>query len=521
MAIKIPVSTNGRNWHEVLEVTLNKTVQVKKYILSLCCVLNITVNAQDWKWAKNITHEDYTPFIITECRNTGFYLTGVFQDSISFDSFTLYDTAALSFFIGKFDTNGQCLWLKKTFRVREACADSLGNIYVSGFFWGQQTVESNTLTTSFSRAGILAKYSTSGSLLNLEKVDGNNVWCKIKVNSKQQLIVSTGYYNDSLNYKGNIFKDSTAVIFRLDANFNLLQSLQTKAFSTVNQLELDKNDTIYMVCDKDMPCMYCGITKIVKYSPNFMLLIDHYYSTGVGSHYYEEPHITCHSDGNIYAMQPHTYSNNSVLKFSSKLNLIWSKGLYWAGSLISRNDKLFAIGRTRTMQCSDSIIKSSIVLEIDTSFSCLWYKALPFDNFLTGPGPFFANAFVDVYNNLYTTGFLNKKSIFGSDTIGSTTLSAFTAKLDYSKIAIGLPTYNVKEGILIFPNPSQGVYTVKLNEKKSETKICIYDVLGNCILRKDCPNTETKIDLTCQPKGIYFIEIISEGRKTVNKVVVQ
>jgi len=493
---------------------------MKKIITFIFFVLNLTVYAQQWEWAKSINHTSYIPFKILQSSNTGFYLTGDFNGSISIDGHML-NNAGTSYFLGRFDMNGQCIWLKETFCSRDACTDVFGNIYLSGFFSGQIILDNEILNTTYDGAGIIAKYTPSGNLTNLEKFDGA-FGCKIKVNSLNQLIVCSGY-RDSANYKGNLFSDSTGVLLKLDTGLNLLQANQTCAFSYALQIELDMHDSIYMVCNKDYSCMYCGVTKILKYSPDLSLLIDHLYSSGVGTNYYQEPIITSHSDGNLYVMQPNVYSENYGLKYSSQLNKIWGKQLYWRGSLISKNNKLFAMGRTAEMECVDSILKSSIIIELDTALSCLWNKALPVDNILTGPGAFFANSFIDASNNVFVTGFADRKTGFDSDTINSSNiLSAFIAKVNYSGIATDVNNYEVNTKLLIFPNPTSGVFTINFYEEMIETKICVYDVLGNCLLKKNCRKDLSQIiDLSGQRKGIYFMEVVSDLDTVVMKIVLQ
>jgi uncharacterized delta-60 repeat protein len=85
----------------------------------------------------------------------------------------------------------------------------------------------------------------------------------------------------------------------------------------------------------------------------------------------------------------------------------------------------------------------------------------------------------------------------------------------------------IEENILmsdvkIYPNPSSGIFTVNLKNKAVETKICVYDVLGNCLWKKDCRNdVSPKIDLSCQTKGIYFVELLSGEERVVRKIAIQ
>lgn len=74
----------------------------------------------------------------------------------------------------------------------------------------------------------------------------------------------------------------------------------------------------------------------------------------------------------------------------------------------------------------------------------------------------------------------------------------------------------------VYPNPSSGRFTVNLKDKTVETKICVYDVLGNCVFDKvSMKNSNEKIDLTNQPKGIYTLEIESAGESLIKKIVLQ
>lgn len=76
--------------------------------------------------------------------------------------------------------------------------------------------------------------------------------------------------------------------------------------------------------------------------------------------------------------------------------------------------------------------------------------------------------------------------------------------------------------VSFFPNPSFGIFTVNLKNKTVETKICVYDVFGNCVYEKVSMKNSTKeIDLSSQAKGIYLMEIMSEGEKAVKKIVLE
>jgi hypothetical protein len=87
----------------------------------------------------------------------------------------------------------------------------------------------------------------------------------------------------------------------------------------------------------------------------------------------------------------------------------------------------------------------------------------------------------------------------------------------------GIASLNEEYELNVYPNPSSGIFTVSLKNKTVEMKICVYDVLGSCLLKKDCRNDgNPKIDLSCQPQGIYFYRIaFSNGEFATGKLVVE
>jgi len=74
----------------------------------------------------------------------------------------------------------------------------------------------------------------------------------------------------------------------------------------------------------------------------------------------------------------------------------------------------------------------------------------------------------------------------------------------------------------VYPNPTSGIFTINLKNNKVETKICVYDALGNYVLEMvSLKNSKENIDLTGQPKGIYTLEIESAGETIMKKIILQ
>jgi beta-glucanase (GH16 family) len=75
-------------------------------------------------------------------------------------------------------------------------------------------------------------------------------------------------------------------------------------------------------------------------------------------------------------------------------------------------------------------------------------------------------------------------------------------------------------GIKIFPNPSSGIFTLRIPDEKTGT-ICIRNLLGEQVFQSDLTEKNTGIDLSEFPKGIYYFQVTLEKKKFTGKVLLQ
>ena len=77
--------------------------------------------------------------------------------------------------------------------------------------------------------------------------------------------------------------------------------------------------------------------------------------------------------------------------------------------------------------------------------------------------------------------------------------------------------------LYISPNPNSGAFTVAMDLEIRNGEIQIRDLLGNLVKSLKTSASSIEIDLVTQPKGVYFVKIISEQGEVlgVKKVVVQ
>ncbi|MFH1005695.1 MAG: T9SS type A sorting domain-containing protein [Bacteroidota bacterium] len=93
---------------------------------------------------------------------------------------------------------------------------------------------------------------------------------------------------------------------------------------------------------------------------------------------------------------------------------------------------------------------------------------------------------------------------------------------------VNLP--NQLSDIVITPNPMSGLFTLQIPtsflimERNSNEKSCelfIYSSLGQLIRHQTLTSPSTKIDLSSQPNGIYFIHIKTEQESFTQKLIIQ
>jgi hypothetical protein len=83
----------------------------------------------------------------------------------------------------------------------------------------------------------------------------------------------------------------------------------------------------------------------------------------------------------------------------------------------------------------------------------------------------------------------------------------------------GVEQLSVGSGRLsIYPNPSNGIFTIQLPVGSSESSIEIYDVLGQNLLKQTLNNTENNIINLCDKSaGVYFYRVVSNDGRLVGE----
>ena len=71
----------------------------------------------------------------------------------------------------------------------------------------------------------------------------------------------------------------------------------------------------------------------------------------------------------------------------------------------------------------------------------------------------------------------------------------------------------------IYPNPTHGQVLVQLSKTTANTSFKLENVLGQTLLTKTLSDTQTQLDLSAYPNGVYLIEIKQGEKRTVKELV--
>lgn len=189
------------------------------------------------------------------------------------------------------------------------------------------------------------------------------------------------------------------------------------------------------------------------------------------------------------------------LKFDSWGNL-YIKGWFRDSITVNNSQKFY----------SNDLDSKSILFRRNTSGMNDWtlYPDCPncYGGFnLLGKDDIVFNSFYRINTEVFGTHYYNSRGNilirFQTDVINGVSRISFDKSVD------------------VFPNPSTGIFTINARSNQ-EMQIYIYDLLGNCLMSNSCRSKEKpQIDLKNQSKGIYFMEILSDGERVVKKIVLQ
>lgn len=550
-----------------------KKINSMKNLLLILFFVSVTEHVlsqlPSWVWAKNAgsVSNDYSNASCTDLQGN-IYITGTFQGStINFGNYTLQNsgTGNLDIFIVKYDANGNVIWAVSSGGTNDdyaygICSDNSGNIYVTGYFQSHE-LNFNTITiqnVDSSRDIFIAKFDTGGNVLWAKSAGNEDCFgssfgiCSDK-NGNVFITGTFGYAKDIIFENDTLESIGSYDIFiaKYDEAGNYIWAKNMGGTQTDqgNSICADSIGNIYITgfyCNSAIfgnisvsVSGYCGIyiAKLDTYgtvlwakSPPFLT-----YSNYEGSHGIATSGNSVYITG--YFQHPVIFGgdtlgnagNKSIFlaKYDTAGNPLWGRcpggtgSDYGQGICTDENGNIYITGYFGSSYLNFGgipLLNSNVgyndifIVGYDSNGNTLWAKSLGGTDYDYGMSLCVSG------NNIYATGYFGSYDLnFGIHTITSSgSYDVYLAKLDYST---GIEENN-ELGISIFPNPSNGNFTIRRSSFKMACTIDIYNLLGEKVYSELISSQQKYIDCKLS-KGTYFVQIIEGQNQYTKKIMIQ
>ena len=505
--------------------------------------------AQQWEWARKANHtsSSESPSFIKTDSFGNLYLFGDSNGGNQYGATVLSPGP----FIVKFDSLGTVIWANNItysgISIDLFDVDKSGNILLSGYFYGTASISGFNFTSQGQEDIFLVKLNSSGSPLWGKSFGGSggDIPGSIAIDQDLNIYLDGGFgsYGDSTITFDSFALTGNGHFFLTKFNSAgkaVWASTGDPSFTGGNTIAIDKFSNIYLTAYSSQ---FYG-TVIAKFN-SAGILLSHYLKWG---DYDYVPALVVSDLGNIYLLHNgggHYGFVPILVKYDSLMNEQWSKsiGTYYgcyqfgAGVFIDKSENIYVGGRLGSYCNSDSVYFQGklayvgndavpAIAKFNTSGNLLWVQsgvAADYDGI--------AQMCQSITGNFYVAGQFNNTTTGDGDTLalGSNTLlndgnwaQIFVAKLNLLNSPVSVNEIASDNLFELFPNPSSGMFNVQFRNSQSATMISVYNIFGKCLWSKDCRGENVQqIDLNNEAKGLYFMEIVSDGGRAVKKIVLQ
>jgi hypothetical protein len=546
------------------------------FLFFVCCSGTIFGQA-NWLWAKSTTSGGQTFYgegwsVCTDTAGNVFE-TGFFHGGyITFGSITLLNFGASDIFIAKYDPNGNVLWAKSAGggngsdnRASSICADINGNIFITGSFTGS-SITFGTITVNSAGANdiFIAKYDANGSVLWAKSEGGtnNDQGNSVKADSNGNVFLTGSFFSSTMTIGATTMTNAGSqdiFIAKYDANGNALWAKREGGTGDDigNSVSVDANDNIFLTGYFGSPTITIGTTLLNNNSNNTYgdIFVAKYDSSGNvlwakssgGTNDDWGNSIVTDMNGNVFitgyfTSSPITFgtitltnSGNEdqfISKYDGAGNVLWAKSAGGSDKDFSYSVNTDIIGN---VFMTGGFYSPAIIFGSDTITNPYYPAGDPmfivkYDangnvlcaSSLASGGDDQNSVSVDRFGNAYIGGdFMANSFVVGSDTLTLTGgEDVFLAKYNCT-IGDGVNQFSNEKFISIFPNPSYGNFTIK-NNFNENFELEVFNSLGKKVIGDlRMANSESTVDLSDQPNGIYFVRIISPKGQADEKIYSQ
>ncbi|CAN5227524.1 hypothetical protein BH09BAC5_BH09BAC5_01390 [soil metagenome] len=413
-------------------------------------------------------------------------------------------------FIARLDTSGSMQWAKKVGGLGEQnCAsinaDIFGNAFITGRFWRasmnlENIVFTNADTTGNTSDIFIAKYDSIGNLRWAKSAGGKLAeFCGGGQSDATGNFYFTGLCNDTITFGSVLLinSDSSGIstfLAKCDSSGNFIWAraaggnsnnygenicVDAKGNSYVSgyfsgSSVTFQNDTLFNINGEDIFVVkYDSTGNVIWGKSGGGSSNNASSSSGIDIDSYGNPYLT----GN-YELPSIVFDNDTLINsYNSLLDFFIAK--------------LCAPTPTPTISQSGQVLVSS------SAIGNQWYL----DSVLI-PG---------------ATGQLDSITSNGAYTVIVNSGCSSAQSSEYV-ISNNVPLIVNLSSLEIFPDPSEGIFTLRQTELKADLKI--YSSLGKLVYYTNLSAGKSQIDLSSEPGGIYYLSVQSENNCQVKKIMI-
>jgi peptidoglycan hydrolase-like protein with peptidoglycan-binding domain len=458
--------------------------KISFFILSLVLVIVTTfssftelyANSVAYGWAKHIggdTESYSTAYQVTTDTSGNVYTVGYFSGTVDFDPgegvVNITSLGGAEMFISKLDSDGDYVWVKileneegsqYSNQANSITFDSLGNIYIAGYFSGTVDFdpgEGTTNLTSVSGEDIfILKLDSSGSYLWVKQLGGNGdaFSSQIKLDSNENIYM-TGSFSGTMDFDpGEVTVNMTSggnqyngFISKFDSDGNYIWAKQMvgSGDNRSNGVYIDSSLNVYTVGNFDGTVDFdpgVGVANLTSVGTKdiFISKIDsdgnYIWAKSMGGTQFDHVNsVNLDSFGNIYTIgyfdgtadfDPGVGVVNLtsaggqdifILKLDSSGNYIWARSMGGVGSDYGNSLTLDSLGNIyATGTFSDTVDfdpgmgvfnltsagnQDIFVSKLDSDGGYVWVKSMGGEN----QEPYSYSIHIDSSSSVYTTGY--------------------------------------------------------------------------------------------------------------------
>jgi len=540
----------------------------KALLIATLLILSSSLFAQTWLWGAEGSSQSDTYAVAADAKGNGF-LAGGFSPSIKFGAFTLTSVNQDSY-LTKYDTAGNVLWAAQTKTLTALdkaltiyiTTDKFSNIYATGYFAGKVAFGKDTLTAVDSVWNVfLAKYNTNGKELwarqSVAQPAVQDYGQSVATDNSGNVFV-TGFFKNNISFGTDTLKSTSRndnmFIVKYDSGGNVLWARQSVAlthyaYGQGYSVTTDKAGNAFVTGAFMDTVTFGALTLksisstvfLAKYDANGNMLwakaagLSSSTDAGVGNAVVTDNADAAYITGQFtYGITFGTYNLTAsaygifLAKYSSAGNVVWaehiapSRGQDGYSLAADSLEHIYLSGGITTAS-SSSDPDPAVIIQFDSAG-----KALCYSTTVTGGDDNNGVAVSPSGKYVYLGGDIYDSIVFGKDTLhyhGGE--PPFIARW---KPCIpntdGINEVGPYESITVYPNPSNGVFQLKITnyELGMKSTVEVYNVLGEKVYSQpSIINSPFSINLKGSPTGVYFIRVYDEGHKfsATTKIIIE